>query len=96
MASKRLFEVFHHVLPESRRLPGRRKRPRTDPVNPCTRWATPCCSAASLRPTCLGARRRAGFFHESRPGRASLACDLMEPLRVAGGINSWTAKLSNW
>ncbi len=83
MAAKRWFEVFDHLLPENWTLPGRRKRPPTDPVNALLSLGytllyhrvQAACLAWGLDPSL-------GFFHDYRPGRASLACDLMEPFRV--------------
>jgi CRISP-associated protein Cas1 len=83
VASKRWFEVFDAMLPEGWSLPGRRKRPPTDPVNALLSLGytllfhrvQAACMAWGLDPSL-------GFFHEYRPGRASLACDLMEPFRV--------------
>ena len=61
---------------------GRKRRPPSDPVNCClsfayTMLANECITAlrlASLEPTI-------GCYHVSRPGRPSLALDLMEPFR---------------
>lgn len=83
IATKRWFEVFNDLLPERWSLPGRRKRPPTDPVNALLSLGytllfhrmQAACLAWGLDPSL-------GFFHEYRPGRASLACDLMEPFRA--------------
>ena len=83
-ASRMWFESFRDLLPEPWNFPGRRKRPPTDPIN----------ALLSLGYTILFHRVEAacqswgldtalGCFHEYRPGRASLACDLMEPFRVS-------------
>jgi CRISPR-associated protein Cas1 len=82
-ATKCWFEVFDRLLPGSWTLPGRRKRPPTDPVNALLSLGYTllfhrvhaACLAWGLDPAL-------GFFHQYRPGRASLACDLMEPFRV--------------
>jgi CRISP-associated protein Cas1 len=83
MANKRWFQAFDGLLPGDWTLPGRRKRPPTDPVNALLSFgytllqnrALAACQAWGLDPA-------VGFFHEYRPGRPSLACDLMEPFRV--------------
>jgi CRISPR-associated protein Cas1 len=71
------------VLPAGWTLPGRVAHPPTDPVNALlslgyTFALTRCqtlLAAADLDPL-------VGFLHEVRPGRPSLACDLVEPLRA--------------
>ena len=83
MATKRWFQAFDHLLPESWTLPGRRKRPPTDPVNALLSFGytllfhrvQAACQAWGLDPAL-------GFFHGYHPGRDSLASDLMEPFRV--------------
>jgi len=82
-ATKRWFEVFGDLLSDGWTMPGRRKRPPTDPVNALLSLGytllfhrvQAACQAWGLDPSL-------GFFHQYRPGRASLACDLMEPFRV--------------
>lgn len=81
--SRLWFDTFRQLLPEGWTFPERRKRPPTDPIN----------ALLSLGYTILYHRMEAacqawgldtalGVFHEDRPGRASLACDLMEPFRA--------------
>ena len=79
------FGVFNHFITaeDARlRLDGRTRRPPQDPVNALLSFfyvllAHDCrsaCESAGLDPQC-------GFLHRDRPGRASLALDLMEELR---------------
>ena len=64
-------------------LPGRRRRPPTDPVNALLSFlytllvhdARSACEAAGLD-------SQVGFLHRDRPGRPSLALDLMEEMRA--------------
>jgi CRISP-associated protein Cas1 len=78
--------VFNRLItlpnPGTLRLNGRTRRPPLDPVNALLSFlyallAHDCRSAAEstgLDPQC-------GFLHRDRPGRPSLALDLMEELR---------------
>ena len=64
------------------RLTNRNRRPPTDPVNALlsfsyTLLANECRHALE----CAGLDSYVGFLHTDRPGRASLALDLMEELR---------------
>jgi CRISPR-associated protein Cas1 len=67
---------------------GRRRRPPPDPVNACLSLgytllhsqAVQACWGAGLDPM-------VGFLHAPAHGRASLACDLVEPWRTH--IDSW-------
>lgn len=61
---------------------GRNRRPPLDPVNALLSFAysllaNDCASALES----VGLDSYVGFFHRDRPGRASLALDLMEELR---------------
>lgn len=61
---------------------GRNRRPPRDPVNACLSYAyavlTAECAAAALA---AGLDPTAGLLHAARPGRPSLALDLVEPFR---------------
>lgn len=82
------FAVFNRLItlpdPGPLQLNGRTRRPPLDPVNALLSFmyallAHDCRSAAEstgLDPQC-------GFLHRDRPGRPSLALDLMEELRPA-------------
>lgn len=77
------FNLFPGLLADPWSFPGRRRRPPTDPVNALlslsamltTRRVTARIEAEGLEPTL-------GIFHQFRPGRPALACDLIEPLRA--------------
>ena len=77
------FRFFASLVPVEWGFRKRVARPATDPVNALLSlgyaFAHHRCdallSAADLDP-------RVGFLHDVRPGRSSLACDLVEPLRA--------------
>jgi CRISPR-associated protein Cas1 len=78
------FRFLRSLLPQEWRVDRRVSRPPTDRTNALLslgysltyyRCET-LLAAADLDP-------RVGFLHEVHPGRSSLACDLMEPLRVS-------------
>lgn len=84
-AANGYFAVFDNLLrspdPEIR-FNGRSRRPPRDPVNALlsflyTLLTHDCRSAAE----CVGLDPAVGFLHRDRPGRPSLALDLMEELR---------------
>lgn len=82
-AAAHAFGVFGHLLaPSGFAFPGRVRRPPTDPVNALlsflyTLLAHDCAAAL----VAAGLDPQIGFLHQDRPGRASLALDLMEELR---------------
>lgn len=82
-AANQYFKVFPHLIKNAQfTFKGRQKRPPTDPVNALLSFlyamlAHDCrsaCEACGLDP-------QVGFLHRDRPGRASLALDLMEEFR---------------
>lgn len=82
-AAKRYFEAFPQLITNSAFIfCGRVKRPPTDPVNALLSFlyamlAHDCRSACET----VGLDPQVGFLHRDRPGRPSLALDLMEELR---------------
>lgn len=88
-AASDYFNAFNHLitlpLPEASafHIPGRNRRPPTDPMNALLSFlyamlahdARSACEACGLDPA-------VGFLHRDRPGRPSLALDLMEELRA--------------
>jgi CRISP-associated protein Cas1 len=81
------FSVFDHLISISSpdiRFTGRSRRPPLDPVNALlsflyTLLTHDCRSAAES----VGLDPAVGFLHRDRPGRPSLALDLMKELRPA-------------
>lgn len=84
-AANLYFSVFDHLIrsPDAQmRWTGRSRRPPLDPVNALlsflyTLLTHDCRSALES----VGLDPAAGFLHRDRPGRPSLALDLMEELR---------------
>lgn len=80
------FGVFSHLILNSEAglvFDGRNRRPPTDPINALLSFgysllANDCASALEG----VGLDPAAGFMHTLRPGRSSLALDLMEELRA--------------
>jgi CRISPR-associated protein Cas1 len=84
-AARMYYGVFDHLITESKtcfRFTGRSRRPPRDPVNAIlsflyTLLAHDCTAALET----VGLDPQVGFLHRERPGRPSLALDLMEELR---------------
>jgi CRISP-associated protein Cas1 len=78
------FGVFNLLLrSQGFEFSGRVRRPPGDPVNALLSFAyvllaSECASALA----CVGLDPYVGFLHQDRPGRKSLALDLMEELRA--------------
>ena len=82
-AAARYFSVFERLLtPSGFSFPGRVRRPPTDPVNALLSFLYALlahdCNAAAIA---AGLDPQLGFLHRDRPGRESLALDLMEEMR---------------
>lgn len=86
MAANHYFEVFSHlILQQKTDFPfnGRNRRPPKDAVNAMLSLAYTLVAndtAAALET--VGLDPYIGFFHSLRPGRTSLALDLMEEMRA--------------
>lgn len=84
-AAKQYFSVFDELVLQNKevfRFTGRSRRPPLDPINAAlsfvyTLLAGDCTAALEG----VGLDPFVGFLHTDRPGRASLALDLMEELR---------------
>jgi CRISPR-associated protein Cas1 len=85
-AAQAYFEVFNSLLIDSEAVlgfHGRSRRPPLDPVNAVLSYmyaifAHDCTSALES----IGLDPSVGFLHRDRPGRRSLALDLMEEFRA--------------
>lgn len=83
-AAKNYFGVFHYLLRrEGFNFCGRIRRPPTDPVNALLSYVytliTHECASALQG---VGLDPYVGFLHQDRPGRMSLALDLLEEFRA--------------
>lgn len=79
------FDVFQHLLlAKEFSFTGRERRPPPDPVNALLSWGytllTHDCASALQG---VGLDPYVGFLHRDRPGRVSLALDMMEEFRAA-------------
>jgi CRISPR-associated protein Cas1 len=76
------FEAYASLLPPSLGFVGRNRRPPRDPVNAVLSLAYTLATAeAAHEAHVAGLDPALGFLHAPAPGRPSLACDLVEPLR---------------
>lgn len=91
-AQRRLFEHWRQCLPESLRFTSRQRRPPPDPVNALFSLTFTLLHEEAVRQCLLhGLDPWLGFYHQLAPGRLSLACDLMEPLRPLA--EAWVVEL---
>lgn len=85
-SAKAYFHVFDRLFTQQRedfRMNGRTKRPPLDRTNAVLSFLYTICTndiASALE--CVGLDPYIGVFHTLRPGRASLACDLVEEFRA--------------
>lgn len=79
------FKAFDELILRNKdhfHFTNRNRRPPTDPVNALLSYAyTLLTSECRHALECVGLDSYVGFMHTDRPGRASLALDLMEELR---------------
>lgn len=88
-ASNAWFAFFGGLLGEPWTFSGRTRRPPTDPVNALLSLGyTWLLNRVIARAETKGFEIYLGGLHEYRAGRPSLACDLMEPLRVPA-VDRW-------
>lgn len=84
MAAKHYFEAFGEMLGVGTgfEVTGRNRRPPTDPVNAMLSFGYSMLSKEALAAViAVGFEPGLGLYHRVRPGRPSLALDLMEEFR---------------
>jgi CRISPR-associated protein Cas1 len=84
MAAKHYFEAFGEMLGIATgfEVTGRNRRPPTDPVNAMLSFGYSMLAKEALAAViAVGFEPGLGFYHRVRPGRPSLALDLMEEFR---------------
>ncbi|MGH7738333.1 MAG: CRISPR-associated endonuclease Cas4g/Cas1g [Candidatus Tyrphobacter sp.] len=84
MAAKHYFEAFADMLGIATgfEVTGRNRRPPTDPVNAMLSFGYSMLTREALAAViAVGFEPGLGFYHRVRPGRPSLALDLMEEFR---------------
>ncbi|MCH4156625.1 MAG: type I-C CRISPR-associated endonuclease Cas1c [Muribaculaceae bacterium] len=85
-AANTYFSTFHHLIlqqKESFTFNGRNRRPPKDPVNSMLSFIyTLLAHDVQSALETVGLDPYVGFFHTLRPGRASLALDIMEEFRA--------------
>lgn len=87
-AAAAYFAGFQCLFADSLGFLARRRRPPPDPVNSCLSLGYALLHSCSVR-ACwqVGLDPMVGFLHTPLHGRASMACDLMEPWRPH--VDSW-------
>lgn len=94
-ASAAWFAVFAKLLLRPWEFPSRSRRPPLDPVNAVLSLGyTLLYSRVVTAIQAIGLEPGLGALHAYRAGRQSLACDLMEPLRVPI-VDRWVVGLLN-
>jgi CRISPR-associated protein Cas1 len=89
------FALLGRVIKKPWSFTARVRRPPTDPVNAMLSLGyTWVLNRISAQIQAAGLEVNLGALHDYRPGRPSLACDLMEPLRVPG-VDRWIVGLFN-
>ena len=95
ISSKLWFELFGKLIQRPWVFTNRTRRPPTDPVNALLSLAyTWLASKTTARVEAAGLETNIGALHDFRPGRPSLVCDLVEPLR-APIVDRWVIKMCN-
>lgn len=82
-ATARWYETLRKLLPAGFSFPRRQIRPPRDPVNALLSLGyTLLASRLETALSAHGLDPLIGVYHQLRPGRPSLVCDLMEPFRI--------------
>ncbi len=83
-SAREYFSVFNHLITNKRfTFSGRNKRPPLDPVNAMLSFTyTLLVNDITAALETVGLDPQVGFLHKDRPGRPSLALDLMEEFRA--------------
>ena len=90
-AAAAYFDALGAVLPRALGFAGRNRQPPRDPFNVCLSLGYTLLHAEATRiAAARGLDPDLGLYHEPRPGRASLASDLIEPLRPA--LDRWVVR----
>ena len=93
--SRTWFALFSTLLAPPWKFAKRVRRPPTDPVNALLSLGYTWLSRRVIaRLEVVGLEVNLGGLHEYRAGRPSLACDIMEPLRVPV-VDRWVVTLCN-
>jgi len=93
--TKAWFSLWGSRLTSPWSFPGRARRPPPDPVNALLSLGyTWLLNRLVARIQAAGLESNLGALHEFRPGRPSLGCDLIEPLRVPI-VDRWVLKRCN-
>lgn len=83
MAARVWFAIFAELVQPNWTFTQRTRRPPTDPVNAMLSLGyTLLIQRVIARCQAAGLEVAIGALHDIHPGRPSLACDLIEPLRV--------------
>jgi CRISPR-associated protein Cas1 len=94
-ASALWFRVFGSLVRTPWKFDGRSRRPPRDPVNSLLSLGyTLLHDRVATAVRAAGMEPALGALHAFRPGRMSLACDLMEPLRIPV-VDRWVLAACN-
>lgn len=85
LAAKKYFDVYDRLVLKNKdefHLNGRTKRPPTDRLNAVLSYLyTICTCDCTSALEAVGLDSYVGYYHTLRPGRNSLACDMVEEIR---------------